>query len=147
MFSKKIVTQLSPVIFMALFFIVTTAFAETVDEAYDKAEKYLKQGNYDEAITEFNNAFDGTWKDAWTYGDRGNVYLHKGNYDQAISDCNRAIELLPDYGFAYYYRAYAYYYKQEYNKAWSDMYKAESLGVHIDPDFLEALKKASGREN
>lgn len=47
---------------------------------------------------------------------------------------------------AYYNRAVSYFRKKEYDKAWEDVYKAQSLGMQLDPEFLKGLREASGRE-
>lgn len=47
---------------------------------------------------------------------------------------------------AYNGRGMAYFHINEYNKSWDDIHKAEELGYKIKPDFLEDLKKTSGRE-
>jgi len=36
--------------------------------------------------------------------------------------------------------------KGEYDKSWQDVHKAQSLGAQLAPDFLEQLRKASGRK-
>ena len=131
---------------IALLWMVASSCAGTPDEAYEKGVAYSRQGNYDQALIEFNNAFDGSPKDAYTFGGRGNVYLCKGNFDQAIADCTKAVELMPEYGSGYQYRAYAYLATAEYTKAWSDVRRAEALGIIIDPVFLDGLKKVSGKD-
>jgi hypothetical protein len=40
----------------------------------------------------------------------------------------------------------SYYYKKEYDKSWEDIKKAKDLGWRIPPEFLEELRKASGRQ-
>ena len=47
---------------------------------------------------------------------------------------------------AYYGRVLAYFVQKDFAKAWEDVYKADGLGVKLDPGFIEDLKKASGRE-
>jgi Tfp pilus assembly protein PilF len=74
------------------------------------------------------------------------VYSFKGQFDQAIADLNKALELDPKYDLAYYGRARAFYGKKEYGLAWEDVRKAQSLGIKIDPKFLDDLRRASGRE-
>jgi hypothetical protein len=37
--------------------------------------------------------------------------------------------------------------KKEYDKSWGNINKAQALGYSIEADFLEKLRKASGREN
>jgi len=47
---------------------------------------------------------------------------------------------------AYNNRGVVYYFAKEYDKAWADVHKAEALGGVVHPGFLDALKKASGRD-
>ncbi len=86
-------------------------------------------------------------KDVDAYSNRGSVYREKGQYDQAISDLNKALEISPNFGMAYYQRGRVYYSKGDYNKSWSDIKRAEDLGHKIPAEFLEDLRKASGRQN
>jgi len=81
------------------------------------------------------------------YNNRGAAYARKGQYDQAISDFNKVLELNPNSAETYYNRAAAYYFKREYEKSWEDVEKAQSLGIGISPEFLDELRKASGRQN
>jgi len=64
----------------------------------------------------------------------------------SVSDYNKAIELDPRAADAYSNRGVAYWLKQEYARAWNDVYKAQSLGYHVHPEFLKALREASGRQ-
>jgi len=84
--------------------------------------------------------------DAEACYNRGNAYSLKGEYDKAIADYTKAIEINPKYAKAYYNRGLAYYLKKEYDKAWEDVYKAQGLGFKVHPGFLNALRKASGRQ-
>jgi tetratricopeptide (TPR) repeat protein len=85
-------------------------------------------------------------RDAEAYYNRGVVYDKKGQHDQAISDYSRALEINLKDALACFNRARAYYFKKEYDKAWEDIKKAQDLGYQIPSDFLEDLRKASGRE-
>ena len=80
------------------------------------------------------------------YHNRGIAYLGKEQYDQAISDFSKAIEIDPRYGEAYYKRGRSHYLKKEYDKSWKDIKRAQDLGYKIPAEFLEALRKESGRE-
>lgn len=80
-------------------------------------------------------------------------YLHdadfhiiEGNYPQVVFNLTKAIEINPNNAVAYDGRAFAYYFIKEYDKAWSDVHKAEALKFYVFPEFLESLKKASGRD-
>jgi len=45
----------------------------------------------------------------------------------------------------YVSRAAAYLHLRRYDQAWADVHQAESLGLTVDPKFLAALRRASGR--
>ena len=66
--------------------------------------------------------------------------------DSIISVFSEAIKRDSNYAGAYYNRAKAYFYKNEFDKSWQDVHKAESLGYKFNADFLELLKRASGKE-
>ncbi len=84
--------------------------------------------------------------DAEAYNNRGNAYFEKGQHDKAISDHNKALEINPRDAEVYYNRGIAYTLKGKYDKAWEDVHKAQDLGFKINPGFLKALRKASGRQ-
>jgi tetratricopeptide (TPR) repeat protein len=105
------------------------------------------KGQYDKAISDFNKALDLNPRDADAYHSRGNAYLiAKGEFDRAISDFTKVIEINPKHAIAYNDRGIAYFSKREYEKAWDDVHKAESLGWQVHPEFLKALREASGRQ-
>ena len=51
----------------------------------------------------------------------------------------------PNYAAAYNSRGFAYFQNKAYDKAWADVKKCQELGGSIDPDFLQKLRQASGR--
>ena len=106
---------------------------------------YEKQGAFTQAMSDYNEAI-AINPNADTYNDRGNAYCDQKYYIQALSDYNKALEINPHYYVAYQNRAIDYYYLKEYVNAWADVHKARELGASIDPGFMSALKKASGRE-
>ncbi len=81
------------------------------------------------------------------YNNRGMALMCKGQSDQAISDFNKAIQINPMLALAYGNRGRAYYFKKEYDKSWDDVKKVQTLGYPIPPEFLDDLRKASGRQN
>lgn len=101
---------------------------------------------FDEAISCFDKALEINLRYADAYNNRGAAYAEKGEYDHAILDYNKALEINPRDAEAYYNRAICYYYKREYDKAWKDVRKAQGLGYQVHPGFLNALRKASGRQ-
>jgi len=106
---------------------------------------YGKKGDYDRAIRDFNKAIELNPRDAKAYNNRGSAYGKKGDYDRAIRDLNKAIELNPRDAEAYKNRAMAHYFKRQYGKAWADVRACQRLGGKVPPKLLEALRKASGR--
>ena len=107
---------------------------------------YGVKGEYDQAISDSNKAIELNPKLAMAYNNRGLAYLNKDQHDQAISDCNKALEVNPRDAMAYNIRAVAYFFKREFDKSWDDVYKAQNLGYPVRPEFLKALREASGRE-
>ena len=112
----------------------------------NRGNAYFIEGQYDQAISDYNKALEINPRNANAYSNRGNVYYHKGQYDQAISDYNKALEINPRFAKAYSNRASAYKSIGQYDKAWEDVDKAQDLGFKINPRFLRLLRKASGRQ-
>ena len=112
-----------------------------------KGITYENEEKLDEAIAEYNKALETNPTYPEAYNTRGTAYGRgKGLYDLAIADFNKVLELDPRYAGAYNNRAISYYFKKEYDRAWEDVHKAQSLGMEIHPGFIEALRKASGRQ-
>ena len=114
---------------------------------FGRGTAYQLKGVPDQADSDFKKAFEITSNDSRAYTRRGTAYTMKKEYDKAISDFNTALQTNPRDGLAYSNRARAYYLKKEYDKSWEDMNKAKELGFDIPADFLDDLRKASGREN
>ena len=116
-------------------------------EAYNnRGIVYYKEGQYDKAISDYSKAIEINPRDANAYYKRGYTYVKQGQYEKAISDYNKIIEINPIDALAYVHRGYAFFYKKEFEKAWDDVHKAQDLGHQIDPEFIKALREASGRE-
>ncbi len=65
---------------------------------------------------------------------------------KAISDFNKVIEIDPKNAWAYYNRGRAYYLKNEYDRSWEDINKAQALGYKIPAEFLENLRRTTGKQ-
>lgn len=120
----------------------------TLTQAYvNRGIAYGLKGQHDQAISDYNKALELDPRNAGAYYYRGLAYGRKGQYDQAISDYSKALEINPKLAQAYYNRGLAYYYfRKDYDKARDDVYKAQGLGVKIDPVILKELREKSGRE-
>jgi tetratricopeptide (TPR) repeat protein len=116
-------------------------------EAYlNRGIAYRRKGQPDQAISDYTAVLLVDPKDARAYCNRGNAYIEKGQYDKAISDYNKALEINSKDPQVFFNRAVAYYSTREYDKSWADIKKAQGLRYQVPPDFLDDLRKASGRE-
>jgi len=121
---------------------IENEFIEALAAAYvNRGIDYSQKEELSQAISDYTQAITINPKLAIAYNNRGCVYLKKEEYEKAILDCSKALELDSRCGVAYETRAEVYYKKGEYDKAQSDANKAQSLGLQINSEFLECLKK------
>jgi tetratricopeptide (TPR) repeat protein len=85
-------------------------------------------------------------KESWFYYNIGTVYLQKKQFDQAISLLNKSLEINPSVALAYFSRARAYYSIKEYDQSWQDIKKAQDMGYEIPSEFVNDLRRASGKK-
>jgi tetratricopeptide (TPR) repeat protein len=140
-----LILVISIIIFPALFSCATTQ--QKAASYKSRGITYGQKGEPDQAISDCNKAIEINPRSAHAYTGRGEAYNDKGDYDQAISDFNKALEIEPKFALAYYDRGRSYYFKKEYDKSWEDIKRAQDLGYKIPAEFLEDLRKASGRQD
>jgi tetratricopeptide (TPR) repeat protein len=114
---------------------------------YNLGVTHMKNRQLDQAIVNFNKALEIKPMDMDSLVKRGHSYRQKGQFDLAIADYTKALANAPGGVEAYVGRAKAYFGKKEYDKAWEEVRKVRSLGYEVEPDFIQALRKASGRQN
>ena len=114
---------------------------------YNRGVIYDGQGDSIRAMSDYTQAIKINPDIAEAYIYRGAIYAKEGNAKQALSDFTKAIEINPDNGYAYNNRAVLYFQLQQYDKAWGDVDRAEVSGYTINPGFIDALRKASGKDN
>ena len=90
--------------------------------------KYGLNGQYDQAIADYNEDIEINPRDAVAYYNRGIAYGLHGQYDQAIADYTKAIEINPRDADAYYNRGNAYEANRNMKMACSDWRKACKSG-------------------
>ena len=119
------------------------------DAYHERGKAYLRKGDNDRAIADFDRAIQLDPESANTYNDRGAAYAMKGDYDRAIADLDKAIQLNPRVKNAHYNRGLAYKKKGDEARARADFEKEEQLksgGVSVK-DLQEASppqEKAEG---
>jgi tetratricopeptide (TPR) repeat protein len=110
----------------------------------NRGNLYMKTGKLDKAISDFNRAIEISPGYANAYNNRGNAYFRKGDLVNAYLDFTRTIQCDPGYADAYYNRAVISSMRGDAASALSDVLKARTLGINIDPQVIEKLRKAAG---
>jgi len=94
---------------------------------YNGGNAYVKTGDYDRAIANFNEAIRRDPKYAFAFSQRGLSYSRKGDYDRAIADLNEALRLDPKIAFALSQRGLIYGNKGDLDQAIIDYNEAIRL--------------------
>jgi tetratricopeptide (TPR) repeat protein len=147
-------TSVNLLLIILIFLLFSCATTQQKEGESENAQFYVNRGDayygkrqFDQAISDYTKALEIAPRLAVAYYKRGNVYYYtKGQYDQAISDYTTAIEIDPRLAVSYFRRGYVYYLKKGYDKSWEDVKIAQALGYQIPAEFLEDLRKASGRQ-
>lgn len=139
---------------------------------YLRGVAYANKGNLQQAISDYTKSIELEPKYAEAYTNRALAYVYKSSIDQskvdpnspkafvnigvtynnkadidlALADCAKAIEINPKAAESYLVRARVHMIEQAFDSAWADVRKAQDLGAKVNPDFLDELKKASGKE-
>jgi tetratricopeptide (TPR) repeat protein len=132
------VLSYSTKITVLLFITTSFCFGMSAEDLEEKAETFLANRQYDEAIEYYSKALE---TEGLSVNNRAIVYLNRGVfssikqlYDRAIEDFNKAIELNPGYAMAYNNRGNIYGLKQQDDKAIEDFNKA----IELNPGFAMA---------
>jgi len=112
---------------------------------YKIGSVYLKKREFDQAILLLNKSLETNPRYAAAYETRGIIYSRREQYDQAIADFNKALEIDPSFAEAYMSRGRAHYFKGDYDQSWGDIKKAQDLGYKIPAEFLDDLRRVSGK--
>ena len=112
----------------------------------NRGVSYSKLGNFTQAISDSTRSLEIAPEDAEAYRNRGTAYAEKGDLSQAIIEYSRSLEIDPQAAETYMARAAIYFLQENYNKTWKDVHKAQDLGWQVFPEFLEELRRVSGRD-
>jgi tetratricopeptide (TPR) repeat protein len=97
------------------------------EKAYEAAERYFEDGQYEQAINEFDKALQENATLFPAVRGKARSYLQLKRYDEALSLFNQYIELKPDFGPAYANRGILHDRMGHYEKAIQDYEKALQL--------------------
>lgn len=95
---------------------------------------YGRQGDYQHAIADYDEAISLDPKHVSAYNNRGIAYARSGDYERAIADYDEAIQLDPKYALAYNSRGFAYTRRGDDNHAIADLSEA----ILLDPKLVSA---------
>ena len=103
---------------------------------WDRGVAHTKRRDFDNAITDLDEAIRLEPQAAAAYDDRGFAYAGKGDLDRAIADYNESIRLDPKVARPYNNRGYAYYGKHDLDRAIADFDEA----IRLNPRYGLALR-------
>ncbi|MFB0527299.1 MAG: tetratricopeptide repeat protein, partial [bacterium] len=104
-------------VFLVLLFFSRGICRTEADVHFEKGVDYINQGDYQQAIEEFNRviSIDSEYVDA--YCGIGIAYMNQKNYEKAVEAFEKATALDPDEPIAYYLLGRAYEEIMNYEKA------------------------------
>ena len=104
-------------------------------------KNYYREGDYDNALFQFDRALEKDETNALGYLLRGKANHKKGNIKEAITDYNNAIRINKELGDAYISRGALHIYLKRYSTACADFKMANSLEVETAEDLLKKYCK------
>lgn len=115
--------------------IVEHCYAEKVEisimshQHFTKAEELAKNGQFEEALSYYNQAVNSEPKNPHYYSQRGVCFFHLKRLEKSLEDMNTAVGLEPEYSYRYASRAYIRDAKGDVSGAVADYQKA----IELDP--------------
>lgn len=103
-------------------------------EWLEKAHKYWRDKNNDEAIYCATKAIELKFDFAEAYNRRGSAKNAKGDYDGAIKDFNESIQIKPDFAMPYSNRGLTFFYQYNFGNAIDDA----TTAIRLDPNMWQA---------
>ncbi len=109
----------------------------------NRGNAYYLNGDYDQAIQDYDQAIRLSPDFALAFYNRGNAYLRKGNDELAIKDYDTAITLKPEYAKAFGNRGVAYERLGKHDQAVWDYRRQYELGIR--PKWLVEKLRSMGK--
>ncbi|UCE83076.1 MAG: tetratricopeptide repeat protein [Deltaproteobacteria bacterium] len=106
----------------------------------NRGTTFLRKGQYDAAIGEYNKALEMNPSSALAYYNRSVAYTSTGQYDKAVKDCNSALQLNPEHANSYYSRGVSYWHLGSKDEAIKDLQAAAKMEHKGAQDFLTSMK-------
>jgi len=129
--TQNLLRLAGPVLFGGLLFVVTpAAFAQSASTYVTSAAEKYRNGDYDGAIADYNQALDLNSSYVSAYNGRGLAKNGQGNFDGAIADFSAAIKLKPEFAEAYFNRGNAEFLQGNMDPAIADFSKV----IELKPD-------------
>ncbi len=114
-------------------------------EAYNNRGLVFKETQqYDKALADFDKAVTLAPRFPEIYLNKADIYFLQQKYDLAIGEYDKLTQLYPRSAKIHYLKALLYEKKGDYKQALQELLQAQSLGLRIDQQYLDKLKKASG---
>jgi tetratricopeptide (TPR) repeat protein len=104
--------------------------------ARKRAESFRSNGQFDQAIAEYDIAIGRAPSWHFYYIDRGTTYRMQGNLDAALADLTKSIELDPNDANAYFERGQTWRAKGDSERALSDFAEANRLNPKSGPPYF-----------
>jgi hypothetical protein len=105
---KFLLLQILLIAFILISFELPSYGAGDFSKYYNKGIEFYKQGKYDQAGKEFEQAIEIKPNDVYALYGLGNTYYCKSKYDDAVKVYSKAININPDYAKVHYSLSLAY---------------------------------------
>ncbi len=109
---------------------------ELSEQHREKGSKFFRDGNYAEAMREYNEAIKRLPTNEVLYMNRALTYLKFVEYGKALEDLERALKINPKYVKAYAKKGAVHYLMKDYYKS----IEAYDKGLEIEPKNTDCLE-------
>lgn len=116
------------ILFLLIVLIPILSCSNSAEDYIEKGYEHIIEGDYKEALKDFDKAVELDPRNLEAYNNRGVVLGILGDHYKAIQDFNRAIELKPTDSEAYKSRGVSKLYLEQRQSGCLDLTKAQQMG-------------------